>query len=67
MDDTKTVHELRQRIAGYGRLRCMMTDRRALEALDSLIEEVEERIRLHQRLLEEAAQIECDYDHERNQ
>jgi hypothetical protein len=69
MQNTQTIHELRQRIADYERLRRMATDKRALGAIDSLIGEVEERIRLNQRLLqlESASQIECERDPERDQ
>ena len=69
MENTNTVHELRQRIADYGLLRRMVTDKRAREALDTLIGEVEERVRLCEKLLqlEGPPQIECESDQEKDQ
>jgi hypothetical protein len=43
--DAKTRQELRQRIADYRRLRTMTMDKPALERIDRIITETEERLR----------------------
>jgi hypothetical protein len=43
--DTRTAQELRERIADYGRLRTMTWDKQALERIDRIIAETEERLR----------------------
>ncbi len=45
MENTETVHELRQRIPDYSRLRWMTTDKQFVEAIDRIIAETEEALR----------------------
>src|SRR5579859_7532994 len=45
MEPTRTPDELRQRIGEFLRLRRMVTDERALKALDNLISEDQEHLR----------------------
>jgi hypothetical protein len=43
--DTRTAQDLRERIADYRRLRTMTWDKQALERIDRIIAETEERLR----------------------